>query len=168
MTNLPFEIEQCIACEDIREELHKKHSLIGVYSGDTILMSQIPGNIAIACFIQIAIKETGKHDLTLRLSGPGDHEATLKARLVFDEAPGHAVIATPRIDLTVDSEGIFKFDISADNENWVNLVTRKIALNPELASAPLPPSELSPPDALDSSSPLEPSPQGSPKKRRPI
>lgn len=135
MHNLPFEIEQCIACEDVREELNKKHTLVGVYSGDTILLSKIPGNLALSCFIQISIREPGEHDLLFRISGPGDHEATLKARLGFDQASGQGVIATPRIDLTVDTEGTFQFDISADNKNWVNLVTRKIALNPDVGNA---------------------------------
>lgn len=165
---LPFEIVLAIACEDIREEKSGKHTLVGVYSGDAIQISQIPGNMAIACFIEASVTQAGKHDMSIRISGPGDHEATLKARLEFPAEKGTAVIATPRVDLLVDSEGVFRMDISSNEQSWVNLITRQISLNPSLANERQQPSEQSQPDAPDSSSPPEPSPPSSPRKRRRI
>lgn len=134
--SLPFTIRSVVACEDIREEKFGKHTLVGVYSGDTIQVAQIPGNIAIACFIEFEIQELGVHELGLKLSGPGKHEATLKARLSFSETGVFAVIATPRIDLLADEEGTLCFDIGSDAGGWQRIVTRKIVHNPDIVPFP--------------------------------
>ena len=163
--SFPFNIKTIIACEDIREERLGKHTLVGVYSGDGIKVSQMPGNIAIACFMEIEITKPGVHDLNLRLSGPGDHNALLKAQMNFESALGNGVIATPRIDLLIDEEGIFRLDIGSDELGWVNLITRKITLDPSISTSPLRPSEQSQPGALEKASPNEPSPPPRGKRR---
>lgn len=131
---LPFTIKNVIVCEDIREELRGKHSLIGVYSGDEIQISQIPGNIAISCFIEVKVNISGAYDMNLRLRGPGKHSALLKARLNFHEVGKLAVIPTPRLDIRVDREGIFKIDIGSTELGWTNIVKREIVLNPSIAA----------------------------------
>ena len=153
--SLPFEIKVAIACEDIREEKLGKHTLVGVYAGDEIQLAQIPGNIAIACFIEAIVLEPGPFEMSMRLSGPGDHQALLKAMLDFPMLKGTAVIATPRIDLLVDSEGMFRIDIGSEERGWTNVVKRKISLNPGLLSnVQQQPSEQSQPAAQGSSSQL--------------
>ena len=134
--SLPFTILSVVACEDVREEKFGKHTLVGVYSGDTIQVAQIPGNIAIACFIEISTLELGVHELGLKISGPGKHEATLKARLSFSETGVFAVIVTPRIDLLVDEEGTLSFDIGSDTSGWQRIITRKIVHNSEIVPFP--------------------------------
>lgn len=131
-SGLPFEIKVAIVCEDIREEKLGKHTLVGVYAGDEIQLAQIPGNIAIACFIEAIVLEPGPFEMTMRLSGPGEHQALLKAMLDFPASKGTAIIATPRIDLLVDTEGVFQIDMGSDERGWTNIVTRKISLNPGL------------------------------------
>lgn len=153
-SSLPFEIKVAIACEDIREEKLGKHTLVGVYAGDEIQLAQIPGNIAIACFIEAIVLEPGPFEMTMRLSGPGDYQALLKAMLDFPASKGTAIIATPRIDLLVDSEGMFRIDIGSDERGWTNVVTRKISLNSGLlANVQPPPSGQSQPAARGLSSP---------------
>ena len=151
---LPFEIARAIACEDIREEKSGKHTLVGVYSGDSILISAIPGNMAIAFFMEVRVKKTGAFNISIKLTGPGKHEAILKATLNLAQAEGVAIIASPRIDLLVDSEGTFLMDISTDEKDWVNVITRNISLNPSIA--PQPPSGPPPTASPDSSSQPEP------------
>jgi hypothetical protein len=162
--NWPFKITLCLACEDIREEKHGKHSLMGLYTGD-ILISDIPGNVPMAFFMEFEVKDPGKHLFWLRLSGPGEHNATLRAEVELPQSGALAVLKTPRIDLLVDAEGIFTFDISTDNENWENLLRKEFSLA-SLSNGSLQPSEQSQPAAPDSSSPPEPSRRGSPRKRR--
>lgn len=153
-SGLPFDIQVAIVCEDIREEKRGKHTLVGVYSGDEIQLAQIPGNIAIACFIEAVVLEPGPFELTMRLSGPGEHQALLKAMLDLPSTEGTAIIATPRIDLLVDTEGVFQIDIGSDERGWTNVVTRKIRLNSGLlANVQQPPSGQSQPAARGINSP---------------
>ena len=163
---LPFKIEKSILCEDVREEISKKHTLVGVYAGD-ILISAIPGSMSLALYIEASVAKIGKFDLNLKLSGPGEHEATLKARIDVAQ-PGTAVIATPRIDLLVDQEGVFRLDLGTEGSDWVNVISKKIILNPSIATSAQQLSEQSPTASPESSSPPEPSPPSSPKKRRRI
>lgn len=137
--NLPFKIDRSIMCEDVREEKNGKYTLVGVYVGD-IQFSAIPGNIAIAFFLEVSLKRSGKFEIHFRLSGPGDHSALIKATVLFGEITGPAVIATPRIDLLVDQEGDFTMEISSDGANWTTIAAKRISLNPSLAISPQPPS----------------------------
>ncbi len=143
-SDLPFEILYAIVCEDIREEKTGKHMLVGVFSGDNIQVSHMPGNMAIACYMKVRILEAGTHELRVRIAGPGDQEAMLKARLDFPPEKGLAIIATPRVDLSVENDGTLRMDISSDEKTWINLATLDITLNPSLASARSQHSGLSP------------------------
>lgn len=146
----PFDVQLCVMCEDVREEKNGKHSLIGVYSGD-ILISELPGDISMAFFIEIIIREVGLHELQLRLSGPGAHSATLKAQVDLTEKNAVSVLKTPRIQAGLEEPGTFRFDISTDGETWENLITKQISLMPSSATASPPPSERSPSAARASS-----------------
>lgn len=161
----PFTVNHALLCEDIREEKTGKHTLVGVYSGD-VDISGIPGTMAIALYIELQVIIPGKYELSLRLSGPGEHSATLKANLALEKNNKFAILATPRIDLLVDREGILKIEMSMDGQVWTSLLEKKITLNPSLANAFQPPHGQSPTAAPDSSFPPEPSPQGFPKRRR--
>ena len=130
---MPFEIKNSLLCEDIREEKTGKRTLVGVYSGD-VDISEIPGTMAIALYTEIEILIPGNYELSLRLSGPGDHSATLKANLALDKINKFAILATPRIDILVDREGTLKFEISTDGEDWTTLFEKKITLNTSLTN----------------------------------
>lgn len=136
-----FEIVKSLLCEDVREEINNKHTLIGVYIGD-VLISRIPGNMSIALFVELDVKKEGKQSIQLRLSGPGDHEAVLNADLNFIGV-GSSTLKTPRIELLVDKEGIFRIDLSEDGETWINLIEKSVTLNPAPSASPQP-SEQSP------------------------
>ena len=130
---MPFEIKNSLLCEDIREEKTGKRTLVGVYSGD-VDISEIPGTMAIALYTEIEILIPGNYELSLRLSGPGDHSATLKANLALDKINKFAILATPRIDILVDRDGTLKFEISTDGEDWTTLFEKKITLNTSLTN----------------------------------
>ena len=146
----PFDVKLCVLCEDIRDELHNKHSLIGVYSGD-ILVSEIPASISLAFYLEIEPKRVGDFDLQFRLSGPAaDASAVLNARVGITNASGVSILRTPRIELGITEAGTFRFDMSLDRESWTNLVTKTISLMSGSTVSPQP-SEQSPSAAPASS-----------------
>jgi len=138
-TKRPFDVQLCIMCEDVREEKHNKYSLIGVYSGD-ILISELPGDMSVAFFLEVLINEVGTQDLQLRLSGPGNGTATIKARIELTEKGALSVLKTPRIQMIAEKAGTFRFDITSDGETWENLITKQISLMPSSANASRQPS----------------------------
>ena len=164
-------IRNCILCEDIRQEKSEKFILAGVFSGD-IYVEKMPANIPLAFFLLGNVRKPGETKLWLKLSGPGKGSAVIEASITSTVENEEATMVLPRMEILMESEGVFKLEASSNNKTWTTLSEKKVnqktglwSLNPTVVEQP---SEQSQPDAPDSSSPPEPFPQGSPKRRRRI
>lgn len=156
-----LELGNVLICDEVRQERNGKFILLGVFAGD-ILVSTIPASVPLSFYIELNVPSPGHHALSLRFSGPGEHSATLKVNLEAAEA-GPGGINGPRMEVAMTQEGELRVDASTDDENWVNLVSKRVRLDPN-ASPPL--FEQSPPDVQETSSSPEPSRRAAPKKRR--
>lgn len=160
----------CILCEDIRQEKSEKFILSGVFPGD-ILVDKIPAKISIAFYLDTTVTQPGETNLLLRMSGPGEGSVVISANVSSTVENEVGTMALPRMEVSMQSEGVFRLEASADQEGtWTTLIEKNVirkgglwSLNPILSE---PPSEQPQIDAQETSSPPEPSPPNSPKKRR--
>ena len=63
------EINAVLVCDDIREEITHKLTLIGVYSGD-LVVPEFPSNFPLAFYVAMTANEPGEFALDLRISPP--------------------------------------------------------------------------------------------------
>lgn len=137
-----LELRNFILCEDIRQEITNKIIMIGVYSGD-ILISNLPGSIPLCMYAELDVKAKGEYDVYLRMSGPGEGSFILQTHIGASNADNNGVIRTPRIDVTLECEGVLKIDASIDRKKWKALSRKKVTqsdevinLQPTIAAAP--------------------------------
>lgn len=166
---ISFQVRNALLCEDVRQEKTEKFFLIGVFSGD-IIISKVPARVAIALYMEGALERAGTTNIQIRFSGPGEGEGIVGAEFATSTDGERVVIPIPRLELLFEEAGTFRVDISDDDHTWVTVIEKKVVvtdrvLTPFAAETPQP-SEQSPPDVPASSSQPEPSPKGSPKKRR--
>jgi hypothetical protein len=118
-----------ILCEDIRDEVGAKHSLMGVLSGDIIVPS-LPATIQIAFFAQYHLSEGEDHQikvlLRLMIDDTEIAHATLEANV-----PAHAPVATlvlPKGLASFEKESTFQILASIRGGPEEVLVTKKLIL----------------------------------------
>lgn len=120
-----------ILCEDVRQEQNNKHILIGVYSGD-MLVGELPANVQLSFYLELAFKSPGDQILHLRLSGPGKRTAELKMAAQVTEIGTPSAVTSPRFEVLMDQEGVFRLDLSDDGVQWVTLIEKRVIHQPGL------------------------------------
>lgn len=141
----------CLLCEDIRQEKSNKYILIGVYSGD-ILIANLPASIPLAFYLDGNVTKPGSHKLHLKLSGPGEGSATIQLGLDTKKKNEPIVLPLPRLDVTMECEGVFTVEASDDGHTWTVIIKKQVTNGENLWSLLRPtvselPSSQSPPDA---------------------
>ena len=128
-----FEVENAILCEDIRQEVNNKKTLVGVYAGD-ILISSLPAPIDLAFYLDGKAFDRELFRIEVRLSGPGKSKAIAMLELgATGESLGIAMI-TPRMQVLFEREGMFKIAIRDPDQSWKTIISKRVILRPELAS----------------------------------
>lgn len=120
-----FIIGNAVLCEDVRKEDNGKQILIGVFPGD-LLIPDFPAPIQLAVYIEL-IAPAGVNEMEIRMSGPQKGTAILRAK-IDHEKEGPAAIATQRIGIVMEKEGIFRIDARVPDGRWSNLITKKVSL----------------------------------------
>lgn len=112
-----------ILCEDIRDEVGNKKTLVGVFSGD-IVVGEFPANIRVAVYFEYLPPESSEErnlDLVLML---GD-ALILKLQAQIPLAKGMASLVLPQGLLTIEGETeiIVK---SGSGDEMVEVLKKKI------------------------------------------
>lgn len=128
MTHLAGKFESVILCEDIRDEVGNKKSLIGVFSGD-IIVTALPAQLFVAVFM-VYRPNTGR-----------DCEASFELRLMQDDieivkggitsqilAGQEAVLVLPKALMRVENEVILRLLISVNKEPEEEIIKKRIFL----------------------------------------
>lgn len=132
MTKLgDISVRTALLCEDVRQEKSNKFILIGVFAND-IVLSTMPAAIPISFFIELKSSKLGTQHLYFRISGPGNESAKLKIGLDIKDAESVVAIPGPKLDIRMDADGVFKIDASTDEKRWVNLIAKKVWLDPSI------------------------------------
>lgn len=105
------EIETVLVCDDIREEITHKLTLIGVYSGD-LAVPELPSNFSLAFYLVMTAHEPGEFALNLRVSST-DAANLAQIDVGFGVAAGangtvmgkNFALFTPKIPITIPAPG---------------------------------------------------------------
>jgi len=125
-----------VLCEDVREEVNRKHSLMGVYSGN-ILVPQFPAHLRLALYADLNLPGRGEYALSLRANYDGKEQFNLKAQ-IKSEKLGSSALVLPSFVLKVPDEGDFVLDYSFDGGEWQQLMKKHVSVGeiPSLQSRP--------------------------------
>lgn len=143
-------VEAVVICEDVRQEVTGKHTLIGVFGGDMIL-SRLPLNLRIAWWLQVGA-EAGVYTLQFRALGPGEaqlFEANVQMQANDSRTSG---LALPPVQVQLQREGELQLQWrdaapNAPDAPWTTIKT----VNVVRAKAPQQkPANLQPPNGIKS------------------
>jgi hypothetical protein len=120
-----FKISSRILCEEIRQEKSNKYVLLGVFAGD-IFVEKFPATAPFAFYFEGHVEQAGDYPFLVRVSGPGEGKAILSVRYTSHVDNGIVAIVTPRLEVTLESAGVFKIETSEDEENWTTQIERSV------------------------------------------
>ena len=116
-----------ILCEDIREELGGKHSLMGIVSGD-IIVPVIPATIQVAFFTQYFLSEDESHQLKIVFRLMQDDGLMAQATLEANVQAHHSVatMLLPKAHATFEKETTFKILASVNDGPEELILSKKL------------------------------------------
>lgn len=121
-----YSIETSILCEQIREEIRNKVSIIGVYSSN-IVVGQFPSTFPISLYLELDAQRVGKIELHIRFVTPGPNTVGMKIDGELSTT-GRSFIPMPTMPLICAEAGSVVIEVSDDGNVWHKLMTREIQL----------------------------------------
>lgn len=114
-------------CEDVRDEVGNKKSLMGVFSGD-LIVTEFPARLRVAFYAEYIPKDgTGEHELGISLSLGDVQAATTK--IIVSSPPGQvAVLILPQGIAEFDAPGELVLRASCEGET-AELLRKAIRLH---------------------------------------
>jgi hypothetical protein len=119
-----FKITSAIICEQCRQELSNKWSLLGVFSGD-ILIKEFPSTFPISAFLMFDGLPLPTGNLTIRLSYPGGQ---VEFAGDYEGADAMGSIALPTGSLTVDEAGDLIVEAKLNDGPWMEATRRRVKI----------------------------------------
>src|SRR5579871_1507435 len=138
-----------ILCEDVRQEIGNKHTIVGSWFAD-LTLSELPGNVRIAVLIVLQGLAGGHHEAKVELRL--DKEAVAGVSFAMDAKTGEAVVLTlPQGLLAMSRPATLSVCMSMDGGRWATLTSSEIRLGATSVSA-APPSERTQPEVPEKGS----------------
>jgi hypothetical protein len=126
VTNLVRKIRNVIVCEDIRDEIRNKKSLIGVFPGD-ILVAEFPATIQFAIYMEYTPDADDGDQLSIEFRLLQDDTEMAKAKGITPIIHGqNAVLAIPRGVGLFEKETKFRLCISVNGEPETEIMSKRI------------------------------------------
>ena len=121
-----YSIESALLCEQIRQEIQNKVSIVGVFSSN-IVVGQFPSTFPITIYLEIDAEVAGEIELNVKLISPGSNRVEVK---IMGEIalPGRSYIPMPAMPLVCDEPGPVTVEVSDGGEVWHTLIAREIQL----------------------------------------
>ena len=125
-----------ILCEDIREELNRKYSLFGVFSGD-IHVPHFPANIKMAIYVEFLGFPKGEHDVGGEVTYGGTAIFKLEAKMNVLEGQV-AVLIMPSIFVPIAEEGQLEIKVKGADGEPRTVISKHISVGeiPSLVGTP--------------------------------
>lgn len=138
-----FKCVAAVLCEDIRQEIGNKHTIIGAWFGD-LLLGELPGNVRLAVLIVLDNLTSGYHRAVAEIRL--DKKAVASVSFDIEAKVGEVVMLTvPQGILAMATAADLTVSMSVDGGRMTTLISSKIRLGPALTgpNASPPPSEQS-------------------------
>ena len=114
-----------VVCDDIRDEIGNKKSLMGVFSGD-IIVAEFPAYIQIAIYLEVLVSEDDKPtDIELSMKIDDSHIFGAKVTVSKQSSPW-ASIMLPKGVITFEKESSLSLTGKIITENEIELFRKKI------------------------------------------
>lgn len=118
------EILNTIVCEDVRQEISGKWSILGTFSGD-IIVPVLPTNIKLALYMESNVTKPYKGPMNLRMRL--DNDVILEAPGRMDSKVGITVMPIPQFVIGVDHPGRLTVEVGTD-DRWFEVSAKKLIL----------------------------------------
>jgi hypothetical protein len=110
--------EVTLFCDDIREELNGKVSLIGLYARDIIIHKDLPIKLSKLCFFTSVSEGSGEFDVSHTLINP-DKKNILNEKIkqnifLSPEQPGYIVLNV--VPVHIEKKGQYVYKIYIDDK----------------------------------------------------
>lgn len=108
-----------ILCEDIRQELGKKISLLGVFTGGNIIVQTTEESTTLPSvgFYFVFTDGEGDFDGGFQVIGPNGESVTSKTGMKFQKKPGESMVLMMKITpFKIENWGTYKISINLENE----------------------------------------------------
>lgn len=121
-----LEVELAVLCEDVREEVGRKVSLMGVFSGNVVVQS-FPAKVRAAFYFVLMSKVVGVQKIDVRLLVEDKAEPSMngKTEINFEQANRTGNIIVPLGILTFEKQGRFKVQMRANGGEWVDVLNKE-------------------------------------------
>jgi len=128
VSDLKHRFRNVLLCEDVRDELRRKHSLIGVYSGD-IVVAELPAFVQLAAYILYEPDKGFKGDIRFKVQVFLDDTKIIEGELsgTIADAETHAVFVLPKGMLQIPQPSIYRIIIVMDDQE-VEILSKKILI----------------------------------------
>lgn len=124
MRSLENQFVNVIACEDVREEIGNKKSLMGVFSGN-IVAAEIPAQVWIAFYIEKMPEQPGKaEEVVIQVK---QNERTVGTVTINFEAPEIATLVIPRAVMRIPEECTLILTASVNRGEPIQILSKSVS-----------------------------------------
>jgi hypothetical protein len=126
----PKKIRNVIACEDIRDEIGNKKSLMGVLGGD-ILVAEFPATLQLAIYFEYAADESDEATFVAKFRLWQDDTAIAAGEINAPIQRGKSVtLVIPRGLVQFQKEASFRMTIALEGENELEVLRKSVSKGP--------------------------------------
>jgi hypothetical protein len=126
----PDKFGNVILCEDIRDEVGGKRSLMGVFGGD-IVVASLPAQIQIAVYIEYIPDISDGKSATFDIRMMQNDTEMVKARATAPIEPGNpATLILPRGLATFEKNCTFRLLVAVNGGAEVEILSKRIQQGP--------------------------------------
>ena len=126
MTEIRYKFRNVIVCEDIRQEVHGKWSLMGVFSGD-IVVPDFPSHVQAAFYLEYVPDPEDNHKLAFEFRLLQDDNELIKGHSEAEIEKGQvATIVLPRGIAAFEKEATLRVCVSVNGGKEIEVVNKRI------------------------------------------
>lgn len=119
-----------ILCEDVRDELGNKKSLMGILGGD-ILVPHFPAVLKIALYMEYVPESAEEKAVTVEFRILQDDAEIAKGKMEAEISPGQtANFILPQALISFEKDTVFQFNASVNGEAEEAILNKKVMKTP--------------------------------------
>lgn len=110
-----WDIKSLLTCEDVREEVGNKVTIVGVFSD--IVVSSLPAVIRLALWVEFIVSKIGMYNFSIRIDTPTIEKAAIIALEIDVETCASAVsTSVPKFPLKINESGYISIFIKEKSQ----------------------------------------------------
>ena len=120
-----LKVINAVLCEDVRQEIGNKRSLMGAFSGD-IIAAEMPAHIQLALYVDFK-RNNPDEEVALDVAFLVDDSQIVKFRAKLERGSECATLVIPKGIVQFDKDGVFSVKITPDNQKEEEIL-RKVVM----------------------------------------